>query len=357
MQARAQALRQEIRASELDARIAASLRQRPGDDDGASSGATHPPMPPLIPVPPPGAKGKGSASAAGSSSRDTLCQECNRPYIYYPDNPSSEFGYCPSCWLRPTPALWQNYQDRRKEEQAQADAFGSSGSGARLDRHAEQRPRFHGAAAKVPGFQGSSLGSLGLENVRVRIISFGTRTLAQCHPFCKPAESLHTAMWDRSLRKMYVYERNELFDASLARRAVCEVLASTERSLMVREENVHFVCCTILHDGAEHGGAVGKGRRGKGEAQGATMAHIGSHPDNMAAYMEQWQARRDLAPSVVKILEAISKRVHNHPEEDEEHVIATWCNAGEHRSVGIGEAILALAVALGMAVQGEDKVR
>ena len=96
---------------------------------------------------------------------------------------------------------------------------------------------------------------------------------------------------------------------------------------MVREENVHFVCCTILHDGAEHGGAVGKGRRGKGEAQGATMAHIGSHPDNMAAYMEQWQARRDLAPSVVKILEAISKRVHNHPEEDEEHVIATWCNA------------------------------
>ena len=77
----------------------------------------------------------------------------------------------------------------------------------------------------------------------------------------------------------------------------------------------------------------------------------------MAAYMEQWPARRDLAPSVFKILEEISKRVHNHPEEDEEHVIATWCNAGEHRSVDIGEAILALAVALGMAVQGEDKVR
>jgi hypothetical protein len=170
-------------------------------------------------------------------------------------------------------------------------------------------------------------------------------------------------MWDDKHR-LSNKERNQLFDAPLARRAVCEVLNDTTvRAGPLLGENVHFVCCTVLHDGAEQGGAVGKGQRkggeaqgGKGEAQGATTAHVGTHPLNIQAYMDQWQVRSLLAPSVVTVLQDISKRVQDSPEVHEEHVIATWCNAGEHRSVGVAEAILALAVALGMAVQGEETV-
>ena len=38
------------------------------------------------------------------------------------------------------------------------------------------------------------------------------------------------------------------------------------------------------------------------------------------------------------------------------HVIATWCNAGEHRSVGISEMIRAVAKELGMQVIGDSHI-
>jgi len=190
-------------------------------------------------------------------------------------------------------------------------------------------------------------------------------------------------MWGDKDRGLQVKDRNKLFNTTLASRAVCEVLnwelsGSSEGPL--RQENVYFVCCTVLHDGSEQGGAVGKGSRkggkaqgGKGEAKGAKIAHVGTHPRNMKAYMQQGQAQKVLAPSVVAVLEEISKRVEQQPLVygafsrrsslppcSQELVIATWCNAGEHRSVGSAEAILALAEALGMAIQGDaliSKVR
>ena len=143
-------------------------------------------------------------------------------------------------------AAWAPPQEPT-EEPAVASSSGASSlsfRGARLDRFEERPPR-----ARLP-----SLERLRLENVPVRIISFGTRTLTFSHKWCAPARELMQAMWGDKDRGLQVRDRNKLFNTTLASRAVCEVLnwtlsGSSEGPL--QPENVYFVCCTVLHDGSE----------------------------------------------------------------------------------------------------------
>ena len=67
---------------------------------------------------------------------------------------------------------------------------------------------------------------------------------------------------------MEVWERNQLFRTDLVETAL-------EHLLPIRSSRVRYVCCTVLHDGSEYGGAQGKG--------GATVAHIGTNPANLPA--------------------------------------------------------------------------
>ena len=134
---------------------------------------------------------------------------------------------------------------------------------------------------------------------------------------------------------METWERNQLFRPELVDTAL-------ERLLPIRSSRVRYVCCTVLHDGSEYGGA-----QGKGGAAGATAAHIGTNPANLRAYVVQPMFDQRLLPQLEGLISQIS-------ENPGPYVIACWCNAGEHRSVGVAALLAKVGPRLGWNVVGGE---
>ena len=89
------------------------------------------------------------------------------------------------------------------------------------------------------------------------------------------------------------WQRNQLFRTALAEAALQHVLP-------IRGSKVCFVCCTVMHDGSEYGGAQGKGKGG------ATVAHIGTNPANLRAYVVQPKFDQKLLPQLEGLISQIS---------------------------------------------------
>ena len=141
------------------------------------------------------------------------------------------------------------------------------------------------------------------------LMTFGTRTLAQIFPRSPDAQLIRDAMWPRSTG----HRGRTALGEEVARRAVLAAVAP-QMDVAERPVMVTFIRCLDLH-----------WPRGQQRS-----SHVGSHPEIMWSYAHH-DAMRDIArqcwafgaPRVAGSL----------------HVIAFWCNAGEHRSVCAAELL------------------
>ena len=159
---------------------------------------------------------------------------------------------------------------------------------------------------------------------RALVVSFGTCTLGLCQPQNGAARRLRYTCWplDQRLR---TWERDRAFSADLAKEAVWEA-TRLERAPDMQKDEVFLVNCTGLHD------------------PGNNTGHIGTHPDTMAASMEQRAMTADVVPDVRHALGRL----------DRSKVIAVYCNSGEHRSVAVAEMVFRLCVRLGFDATKRD---
>ncbi len=127
------------------------------------------------------------------------------------------------------------------------------------------------------------------------ICSFGTRTLPQCFPGCRPAEDMRARMWPRTARAR-AWDIND--------GEACQALSD----VFQRKWGLTF-------------GEIG-------ELHGDIQGHVGSHPALMAQYLEE-KLRRQMQNIINDIKVGCSSAGQR------EHLIAMWCNAGEHRSVAV----------------------
>ena len=111
-------------------------------------------------------------------------------------------------------------------------------------------------------------------------------------------------------------QRARLFQNEEAKAAVLHCLPRVH----AEDVTVHLVACTRLHEIHDDGTGRAKAVRG----------HVGTHPLMMQGFMEQPEMRyiydrmRRILPQVL---------------EGGNHVIAFYCNAGEHRSVAVREFV------------------
>ena len=160
---------------------------------------------------------------------------------------------------------------------------------------------------------------------RVLVLSFDTRTLGQCQWWNGAAGRLRDTCWPPG-RDLSVKQRDCKFSPDLAKEAVCEATHDM-RTPDMEKAAVYLVRCTGLHD------------------PGHNTGHIGTHPDTMAASMEQRAMTADVVPDVRHALGRL----------DRSKVIAVYCNsAGEHRSVAVAEMVFRLCVRLGFDATKRD---
>ncbi len=138
--------------------------------------------------------------------------------------------------------------------------------------------------------------------VDVHIVSFGTRTLAQC--WAEPsAQKLREQMWPRHRS----YLGPDAFNSELATAALRNICPRADGMAW---DVVLFVKCTSLH--------------------GRDYGHIGSYGLTMREYSES-RGFDEVIREVARCFPLAQPRT----------LIATWCNAGEHRSVAIAEFVRA----------------
>jgi len=152
----------------------------------------------------------------------------------------------------------------------------------------------------------------------VMLVSFGTRTLAEVFHFVTNwnAIAMKGRLWPRHQRRLQNWERARLFQNEEAKAAVLHCLPD----LQARDVTVHLVDCTRLHEIHEDGSGRGN----------AVWGHVGTHPSMMQGFMEQ--------PEMRYIYDRM-RRILPQVEEGGNHVIAFYCNAGEHRSVAVREFV------------------
>ena len=149
------------------------------------------------------------------------------------------------------------------------------------------------------------------------LVSFGTRTLAEAYKYGTNwhAIAMRDRLWPRHGRLEH-RERARLFQNEEAKAAVLHCLPEVH----AEDVTVHLVACTRLHEIHEDG---------TGRAN-AVWGHVGTHPLMMQGFVEQPQMQyiydqmREILPQVLA---------------GGNHVIAFYCNAGEHRSVAMREFV------------------
>ena len=150
------------------------------------------------------------------------------------------------------------------------------------------------------------------------LVSFGTRTLAQVYDYGTnmPAIAMRDRLWPRQHRRLQHSERARLFQNEEAKAAVLHCLPEVH----AEDVTVHLVACTRLHE--IHDDGTGRAN--------AVWGHVGTHPLMMQGFVEQ-REMKDIYDQLREILPQVLAGGN--------HVIAFWCNAGEHRSVAVREFV------------------